>query len=1137
MKTAVSQICILLLFFICPVISINAQDYGDEYSATDVAVLRQITSQGGSWNCINWDFSKKPYRLYSIYLQNMRGSLDVTSCSSLHVLECVSQYNNHLASLKVSGCSVLQTLYCEGNQLSSLDVSGCSNLTSLWCSDNQLTSLNISGCSNLTSLVCSNNQLTNINISGFSNLQSLSCGCNLLTHIDVSGSLNLILLECCSNQLTSLNVSGCSNLSTLMCYTNQMASLILHGCLNLQTLQCEGNQLTSLDVSDCLKLKILSCEVNHLTSLDVSQNTILTDLDCSGNNITSLNLKNNITLADFDCSGNKLAFLNLRNGNNHKIKQMHATYNTDLYCIEVDNPDSAATYSNWFKPSIASYSTDCSGKPFCFENNWTVSKTPGMPKHPIGVVADGCSAIKINLTQNDKSITVKRVNITLTDINGFNIPEGQIGTSISQASTPYLNLSYLPDTIFYVAPDMVNYGNYYNYDWNRKVVVQIIINDFSDNGYALCDTIDIIRPPVLLVHGLNSDYKCFSHLQTKLLNSGCYKSGQTYCVDYFPTNQAAFEENSHVLPNSVKGLKRDWKEKGYAVSKLDIVGHSMGGILSRLYLQSSGYDNDIHKLVTLNTPHSGSQGANILVLLPEIRKLIKLEGNAVNDLCVTSFATRTLLNGSSVINKDTVPSYAITTKTSIFSKAVRSNKLGLGMFLAFSALCPSLSVGINSIPSLVYNGESDLVVAVNSQEGGLGSSTLVDNEWHCGSPNNATVESIISKLLMLPSTDAAFSVQGFDPPILESGENFTEIVASLKSFVINNDSVYFRLPSNHITINSGDSVVIEVAKTTNVKNLIFMAMESQDSVYLKDTTAASMSFMYRVPSTSFGSIPMYVFGADTLGHVYMDSVFVTASPSATAQSLAITYPEDSLLELSQGLKTAVRVSCLFSDNITRDITTLPNVQYTTKTGNSVVVSQGVIKGAGKGLDTLLVSYSGLNCSLPISVNQDYTCTIGTSFSPDNTGATTGTGTFFYGDSVTLVATPKSGYTFDYWSENGIEVSTNSNYSFRIYAGRNLVANFKSVTSIETISTDNNDFISIYPNPNDGKFTVDIDADYSGEVEINIFSVIGVHCDHIEFVKSTNKATHEISSKCKGKGIYFVKILLGKNMVTKKIIIN
>jgi pimeloyl-ACP methyl ester carboxylesterase len=1161
MKTVASQIWILLLILICSNSSLIAQDFGDEYNSADVEVLRHITSQGGSWNCINWDQSKKPYRLYSLYLQNMRGSLDVTGCSSLHILECVSEYNNHLTSLKVNGCPVLQTLSCEGNQLSSLDVSGCSDLTSLWCSDNQLTTLNLSGCSKLTSLVCSGNMLTHINISGCPDLQSLALGCNQLTSIDVAGRSDLSFLECCSNQLTRLDVSGCSNLTILWCYTNQLASLKLNGCLNLQALQCEGNQLTILDVSDCQKLKMLSCEANHLTSLILGHNTALTDLDCSanditslnlenstaltdlncaGNNLTSLNLENNAALSDLNCAGNNLTSLNLKNGNNNIIRQMKAYSNADLYCIEVDDPIAALSNSSfpysWHKDPWATYSTDCSSNPFSLENNWTISRIPGMPAYPVGVVADGSSAVRISLTRKDQSIAVERVEIKVKDINGNNIPVGQIGTSIFQATAPYLNLTYLPDNIFYVAPDVFS-DDTNNTDWNRKVVVQIVINNnsYSGNGYALYDTIDIIRPPVLLIHGLNSNSACFADLREDLHSrSTCYISEQVLCVDYRETNLSSFAENAFVLPTNIRKVKEYIIKKGYAVSKVDIVGHSMGGILSRLYLQSSCYDNDIHKLITVNTPHSGSQGANVLFELPSIREKFGLKGKAVDDLQVTSFATRTLLNGSSALNKNRVPSHTIVTETPVISSGVGHDLLGMVLQLAYQLEYPEMHV--DSVTNDIFNEANDIVVAVSSQRGGLSPSTLVENEWHCGSPKNATVKNRISKLLMLPSSDAAFSTVGFNPPTLDFKANIKNRLAGLKSAVNKNDSVYFLLPNIDLTANSGDSITIMVARTAQVKNMIFVAKESQDSVFIKSTTAASMRFSYPVPSCNIGRIQMYVFGSDMAGNVYIDSVFVTVSPNAQAKSLVITYPDESLLELPQGLKSSVRVACLFSDGIIRDITTLADVQYCTKTGNAVVLSQGIIKATHQGPDTLYVSYGGLNCSLQIIVNQDYTCAVNASVIPDHSGTTVGSGLYFYGDSVTLAAHPNDGYTFDFWSIDGVEVSTNSNYSFETYGRQDIVAHFKSLTAIDRIPMNSSDLVSIYPNPNNGNFTIDIDADYTGEVVVNIFSITGVLCDHIKFDKSIIRTTHQVNLNCLEKGIYFVNVLLGRDIVTHKIVI-
>jgi glycosidase len=59
----------------------------------------------------------------------------------------------------------------------------------------------------------------------------------------------------------------------------------------------------------------------------------------------------------------------------------------------------------------------------------------------------------------------------------------------------------------------------------------------------------------------------------------------------------------------------------------------------------------------------------------------------------------------------------------------------------------------------------------------------------------------------------------------------------------------------------------------------------------------------------------------------------------------------------------------------------------------------------------------------------------------NAGTLTGTGKYEDGKTVSLTATPKTGYTFSNWTENGTQVSTTATYSFNINANRTLVANF------------------------------------------------------------------------------------------------
>lgn len=92
----------------------------------------------------------------------------------------------------------------------------------------------------------------------------------------------------------------------------------------------------------------------------------------------------------------------------------------------------------------------------------------------------------------------------------------------------------------------------------------------------------------------------------------------------------------------------------------------------------------------------------------------------------------------------------------------------------------------------------------------------------------------------------------------------------------------------------------------------------------------------------------------------------------------------------------------------------------------------------------------------------------TSSSPASGGTTTGSGNYYSGCHVELVATPAVNYKFLNWTENGIVVSTSAVYSFVIYQSHTLVANFYPDLGIP----DQAAACKIYPNPASGQFMIE-----------------------------------------------------------------
>ncbi|HEY0168032.1 MAG TPA: alpha/beta fold hydrolase [Jatrophihabitans sp.] len=112
--------------------------------------------------------------------------------------------------------------------------------------------------------------------------------------------------------------------------------------------------------------------------------------------------------------------------------------------------------------------------------------------------------------------------------------------------------------------------------------------------------------PVLLVHGIGDNRSAFTILRRTLRRRGF---GRIVTVNYSPltsdVRKAAADLARHV--------ERVCQQSGY--EQVFLVGHSLGGIIARYYVQCLAGDARVSTLVTLGSPHAGSQLARIAPLL------------------------------------------------------------------------------------------------------------------------------------------------------------------------------------------------------------------------------------------------------------------------------------------------------------------------------------------------------------------------------------------------------------------------------------------------------------------------------------------------------------------------------------------
>ncbi len=126
--------------------------------------------------------------------------------------------------------------------------------------------------------------------------------------------------------------------------------------------------LINLDLDDIFDDSVFTSAIDTVQILYLSNDgiadltgienfTALTGLFCNDNQLTELDLSNNPNLFELNCRNNLLTSLDVRNGNNLGLWYFTATFNPDLYCIDVD--EVANANANWEKDSGCVFFTDC----------------------------------------------------------------------------------------------------------------------------------------------------------------------------------------------------------------------------------------------------------------------------------------------------------------------------------------------------------------------------------------------------------------------------------------------------------------------------------------------------------------------------------------------------------------------------------------------------------------------------------------------------------------------------------------------------------------------------------------------------------------------------------------------------------
>ncbi|MFC1794965.1 esterase/lipase family protein, partial [Planctomycetota bacterium] len=513
---------------------------------------------------------------------------------------------------------------------------------------------------------------------------------------------------------------------------------------------------------------------------------------------------------------------------------------------------------------------------------------------------------------------------------------------------------------------------------------RILTIEVLDNDDVLVEkNIELHRPPVVLIHGLWSNKEAWGW---DLIEDPKYS---VYKVDYKLTNASWYSTNVRQVRRQIQDFLQKFRRKGskgnnIASIQVDVFGHSMGGILSRIYSLNSntGYlreDNfdkgDIHKLITLNTPHYGSEFANLLVTKSgaatyllgqayEWKEGFPVDEGAVLQLRTDSITLKALNSQESKLPVHAMygiggTNYPTEGYAPSIDKAVRWLCI-FGLDEAFNGSPHDCIVNVISQKGRLRGSHTTEVIGIYSQHGGDAGVTM------------SPVADIDARRLLDASIySGTFSLEGFPvffgelfpPPDCFSTVN--PVAGRHLKVLIDSVSTTWDYVT-HGFFHTGDTLTVEIQTLEDFSpdSIVVTTKEAKTSV----TYLSKSKVEIQLSDTYVGDLSILAYGIDeNKESTISDPLVVKVWPLADLDEIDIS-PE--LVRCYHYDNTnQVSVLGVFADDINRDITSSSTGTTYSVEDESIasVDSEGIVTGRRIGQAHLVVTNSGLSHEIEVIV--------------------------------------------------------------------------------------------------------------------------------------------------------------------------
>jgi PGAP1-like protein len=527
-------------------------------------------------------------------------------------------------------------------------------------------------------------------------------------------------------------------------------------------------------------------------------------------------------------------------------------------------------------------------------------------------------------------------------------------------------------------------------------------------GATVSGAITLKRPLPILVHGVWSGGSAWAGLRVYLTDHG-YQVCADCVVEYggydggAPTFNKAASKSIDALRVKVDRAIKELHTQGFAATQVDIVAHSMGGLVTRAraaqWLYKSRADffrGTFHRVITVGTPHQGTPVANWIVRHRTETRQVRPRIGAVRVETVEEYVNRHLGTfGPGIYDMQTL-------STAIMASG--ATNVEAHALVAAAPDTSAIETFLNDLPRafnymvctldtlLGGNGNHDTLVTAVSQRGGIAAGghgttppfndvlhaatgfKFIDRALFPTETNQFPIFARILALLRSPSGSGDANSEfapGFslpaagpwqEPLACRSPSGARPAVTPVAA-----PTVFDITPAEGTVVHPGD--VVAVTFTVTGGEPIDSALITIGGEPYRFDGSGPFTVPYEVPANRVGRIDVV---AETIGpgaEDYSASTYLTVSTLAPLIGIAVS--PNALTLTNAGARESVHVTASYNGGSDADVSAgASGTTYHLQSGNTAVASvdvDGTVEAHGNGLDTLVVEFGGFAVNVPVSV--------------------------------------------------------------------------------------------------------------------------------------------------------------------------